>query len=160
MIRSNQDNAGPNFDSTQTPLYTITASSVERSGSSVSGGALLIGSADDVKVNYSNVGLLFINGGPNGNTFNVQSTALGTSTTINAGAGGDAIDVSETVLQWAGVLPGLAGSLMVNGDSKTTTLLLDDLNVLGATLPVGGNLVTYLYRAQHLHDELGIHPPH
>jgi hypothetical protein len=76
-------------------------------------------------INYSNITRLVLNSGPDGNVFNVQSTAAGTPTTINAGPGGDFVNVTETDDQVAGLIPGLAGHLSVNG-AGNTSLLLDD----------------------------------
>jgi hypothetical protein len=126
---SNVDNVDLN-DSGGKPAYTVTSDHIERTGNVASNGPLLINEADDVTIKYSNMGFVTINGGNNGYVYNVQSTAAGTSTTINAGTGKDAVDVIENIVQWAGFAPALAGSLTVNGDGATTALLLDDRYVV------------------------------
>jgi hypothetical protein len=75
-------------------------------------------------INYSGVSTLTIGGGSGGNTFNVQSTASGTTTNLDSGTGKDAVNVQETF-----------GPLNVNGENGTDTVILGSLAPsLGGTL--------------------------
>jgi hypothetical protein len=64
---------------------------------------------------------LHVYGGSGGNTFNVQGTAAGTPVTLNAGAGGDSINVGDA----ADPLDGIQGALAVNGKGNTTLTFND-----------------------------------
>jgi hypothetical protein len=57
-------------------------------------------------------------GGRGGNTFNVESTLAGTTTTINAGSGGSTINLSPV----AHNLANLAGLVAIHGQGGTNTL--------------------------------------
>jgi hypothetical protein len=73
-------------------------------------------------INYATTTLssLTIDGGSGGNTFNVLSTAAGTTVTINAGTGSDTIIVGNPTLADA-------GPVTVNGrPGGSTTLIVDD----------------------------------
>jgi acrosin len=54
---------------------------------------------DLATVSYDNVASVTLNGGSGGNTYNIESTAAATNSTVNTGAGTDTIDVgaSQTV---------------------------------------------------------------
>jgi hypothetical protein len=70
---------------------------------------------------------LVLNAGSGGNTINVQSTAAGTTTTVNAGTGGAIINVGDAnnTLQ-------TYGPLTVNGQGGTNSLNINDQ---GSVLP-------------------------
>jgi hypothetical protein len=108
--------------------YDIRSNVIERTGEEMAAGSPTPGPfmayPDDVAIAYSNVGLVNINGGNNGYVYNVSSTAAGTTTTINAGAGNDHVNVAETVT----TLGNLAGPLVVNG-GVGTSLVWDDTQV-------------------------------
>jgi hypothetical protein len=86
--------------------YNITTSVFTRSG------------PPPVNVSYQNLQNLMLNGGGFGNTINVESTAAGTTTTVNAGTGGSTINLSPT----AHNLTNLAGLVNINGQGGTNTL--------------------------------------
>src|SRR5262249_7689634 len=67
---------------------TVTADSVRR--------PFFAGIIFDVVDNFDPPEVLTLNAGSGGDTINVQSTAAGTSTTINAGDGDDKINVGDT----------------------------------------------------------------
>jgi hypothetical protein len=112
------------------PVYTFSANGFERVGR-------FLAVTDDVIFQYSNLQTVNITGGNTGNTFNISTTPADTATVINAGTGSDRVTVAESIIQFAGVVPGLGGSLTVNGDGRSTALLLDDHAVQPATLPSG-----------------------
>jgi Ca2+-binding RTX toxin-like protein len=88
--------------------YTLTADSL-----SVDGLTLL---------SFSGVSDLMLNGGNGGNTFTIQGTAAGTSTTVNAGAGNDAFTVGNA----ADTLDDLQGDLTLSGGPGTDPLTVND----------------------------------
>ena len=70
----------------------------------------------------SNVTSLTINGGSAANTYNVQGTLAGAATTLNTGAGDDAINVENA----AAMLDDIQGALTVNGQGGIDTLVVND----------------------------------
>jgi hypothetical protein len=103
------DQNDPNADT-----YALSSSSLTRTGSGV--------------VNYSGLAALNLAGGFGGVTYNIGSTALGTSYSVVGGAGDDLFYVG------AGDLSTIQGALSVDGGSGgNDTVILDD----------GSNLDTY-----------------
>jgi Ca2+-binding RTX toxin-like protein len=111
-LTANDQNAGPfttyKVTSTQVsrPIAIIFASPVAFSGP---------------KINYSAIENLTLNG-DFGSIYNVESTAAGTPTTINAGAGENEFRVSPT----ASELGAIAGKLTLNGGGSHDNLILND----------------------------------
>ena len=109
--------------STSTDAYTT----------SVSSGVLNVSRSGGASVNIQQAGnsnggatlTLNLNGGADSVT--VQQTLVGVTTTINGGAGNDTVSVSP-----AGNVDGIAGILLVNGDSDSDTLTVDDKDEAGA----------------------------
>jgi hypothetical protein len=73
-------------------------------------------------VNYSSAPQVILNSGSGGNTINVQSTLAGTSVTVNAGSGNDAITIGNP----ANRLDDIKGPLTINGQDGTNTLIIND----------------------------------
>ena len=74
-------------------------------------------------VSYSGIALLDVNLGSGADTFGVAGTNATTTTTVNAGAGDDA------VVAGAGTpasVDGIAGALTINGEAGADTLTVDD----------------------------------
>jgi hypothetical protein len=71
---------------------------------------------------------LTIWGGSGANTFNVQSTEAATPVTLNAGVGGDSINVGDA----ANPLDGIQGALFVNGQRNTNLTFNDSSGNPGA----------------------------
>jgi hypothetical protein len=89
--------------------YTITASSISRTGSSA--------------ISYSgHITTLIVTGGNGNNTYNVQSTPSLSGTTLNTGSGMDAVNVRGT-----------AGPLFLNSGSGG-----DTINLSNSTATLGG----------------------
>ncbi len=116
--------------------YTITSSSVTRSGAAAIG--------------YGTIETLNVNGGRGGNTVNVQSTAAGVSTTVSAGTGNDVITVGGP----ANSLAGIRGALAINGQGGTNSLALNDQGTtasqtykITSTTVTRGNTATISYAA-------------
>ncbi|MDE3024064.1 MAG: calcium-binding protein, partial [Acidobacteriota bacterium] len=84
-------------------------------------------------ITYSGLTALNITLGSGNDTFDVASTALGTTTTLDTGAGSDTVNVSSDAPANLGTLGGIAGHLVVNGQSGTG----DVLNVSDAGDGVG-----------------------
>jgi hypothetical protein len=104
--------------------YTITSISLARTGFtgslSYSGlGTLSVNTGmarETVNVPSTSVPATTINAGAGGNTINVAATASGVIETINAGPGGDTITTTSAQ----------RGPLRVNGQGGTTALIVDD----------------------------------
>jgi Ca2+-binding RTX toxin-like protein len=95
-------------------------------------------------INYTagQVSALQISGGRGGNTFTVQNTGSGTSTTLNSGTGGDTVNVRATtgplniegnagsdavnIGSASGTLLGITGPVSVANSSGTTALTVND----------------------------------
>jgi hypothetical protein len=87
---------------TSNTTYTVTSSSVARTGSGA--------------ISYSgNITTLLLPGGSGSNTYNVQSTPSLSSTTINTGSGADTVNVQGT-----------AGPLLINSGSGGDTITLSN----------------------------------
>ena len=71
-------------------------------------------------ITYKRIASLDISLGSGGDTFDVESTYKDTVTTLNTGSGVNAVNVTD-----GGVLTGISGELIVNGQG-TDTLNLDD----------------------------------
>ncbi len=85
------------------------------------------------QLNYGGVGALNINGAVSGLTYNVQSTNSTTTTTIQTSGNGNVINVGSTsgVTPTApGVVSGIQGALVVNGNGQDT-LNVDDTGSTG-----------------------------
>jgi Ca2+-binding RTX toxin-like protein len=76
-------------------------------------------------IDYSSVQFVTVNAGGGDDTINVNSTAPGTSLTINGGLGNDTINVSPV----DHFLDNIKGSLTVNGNENTDTVVLNDQGV-------------------------------
>jgi hypothetical protein len=75
-------------------------------------------------IDYTTVGNLSVGGGNGGNTFNVNETAMGTSTTIVAGGGDDMFNVGGT----ANTLDAIQGPITLNGGGKSALAVNDQGN--------------------------------
>jgi Ca2+-binding RTX toxin-like protein len=75
----------------------------------------------NTSINYSTLPQLVLNGGSNGNVFNVQYTAAGTPVVINAGAGDDITNVG-----YGNFMDGIQGPVTVNGQAGTNEVNLND----------------------------------
>jgi hypothetical protein len=94
---------------TSNTTYTVTGSSVARTGSGA--------------INYSgNITTLLVTGGSGNNTYNIASTPSGSSTTLNTGNGVDTVNVRST-----------AGPLFINSGSGGDTITLSS-----STATLGG----------------------
>ena len=71
---------------------------------------------------YGNPASLEIEGGSGNDTYDVQSTAAGTSTVINMGSGNDVANVGDP----ANPLDGIAGPLTLIGNGTGSALVLND----------------------------------
>lgn len=98
------DSADPN-----SPTATITSSTVSYGN-------------PNATIRFTNLDSLTVQGGPGGGPFNVQSTPAGTSVTVNAGTGNNAITVGNP----ANRLDGILGPLTINGQGGTDTLIIND----------------------------------
>ncbi len=87
-------------------VYTVTASSVARTGS----GAITVSLTSDERLTN-----LILTGGSGDNTYNVQNTPSGSATTLNTGNGVDTVNVRGT-----------AGPLFVNSGSGGDTVTLSN----------------------------------
>jgi hypothetical protein len=92
---------------------------------------------------------LAINAGGGGNTVDVGSTAAGVSTTINAGTGHDTIVVGGSLSSWLQGLYAIRGALSINGGgvSAGDTLQVMDQNPwasppLGLTYSISSNSIS------------------
>jgi hypothetical protein len=74
---------------------------------------------------YANVSTLILDGGPVSTTFNIQSTAAGTSVTVNAGQDGSLFRVGN-----AGSVKSIRSGLTLNGGGAQTSVVLDDSTAL------------------------------
>jgi cytoskeletal protein CcmA (bactofilin family) len=103
--------------------YTVTNGSVVRADTqTASFNNLLFQSTSSAEIDYSNVADLTIQGGGTGNAFDVQSTAPGTTTWIDAGSGNGNITVGDA----ANNLDGIAGTVRVFGEGGTNSLTVND----------------------------------
>ena len=97
------------------------------------------------EISYNGASVLNISLGSAADTMNVLSTNATTLTTIKMGAGNDIINVGGTGS--SGVLDGVAGELILNGESGSNTLNFDDsgsvtgkIGFLSATTLLGSGL--------------------
>ena len=74
-------------------------------------------------------------GGSGGNTFNVQATPVGVTTTINTGASDDVVNVGSPTNSINNIL----GPLVVNGQTGGNTLTIND----NGNLPLAAGMRTY-----------------
>jgi hypothetical protein len=86
----------------------------------------LTGLGMGVGITYGGVKVLNISLGGGGNTFNVQATAAGTATTLNTGAGNDAVTVDSNGTTPNGTVTGVVSSLTINGEGGSNVLTLED----------------------------------
>jgi hypothetical protein len=119
---------------TANTTYTITDSSVARTGSGT--------------ITYGNITNLVLTGGSGNNTYNIQSTPSGSSTTlytgsgvdtvnvrttagplfVNSGSGGDAIALSNSAAMLGGI-----GHVVINDPSNSAAITVDDSGFTGST---------------------------
>ena len=90
--------------------YTVTSTNVSRSGF---GG-----------LTYAGVGKLILNGGSAADTYDINGTAAGTTTTINAGKGNTAFVLTSA----SDLLSNIQGALTLHGGTGSNTLTTDDQN--------------------------------
>jgi hypothetical protein len=103
--------------------YTVTNNSVRRTGLAV-------------PITYSNLQSLAVNAGMAVETVNVQGTAAGTATTINAGAGSAAVNIGA-----GGSVQGIQGAVTLSSGPDQDVLNVDDSADTGnrtATVSAGG----------------------
>jgi hypothetical protein len=83
-------------------------------------------------INYANIQSIVLEGSATGNTFNVQSTALGVAITIDTGAGDDLVNVLGT---------GVGGSLGIEGGGGNDLVRIGGISEgAGDTAAHAGNL--------------------
>jgi hypothetical protein len=87
--------------------YTVTATNVSRSGF---GG-----------LTYAGLGTLVLNGGSAADTYNIQSTAAGSTVKVNGGVSSDTFNLGS-----GNSLNTVQGALTVNGGGGTNTLIAND----------------------------------
>jgi hypothetical protein len=97
------------------PTYTLTAASVARTNGPT--------------VNFSLMENVTLNGGGNGNLFLARSTDALVTTTVNAGAGDDRINVGSAD-DATSALDNLRGALTINGQAGDDTITLNDQGAL------------------------------
>ncbi len=88
-----------------------------------------------VAVTFSGVATVIVNSGVGANTIDIESTALGTATTINTAAGNNSVNVVPTGKR----LDQIAGKLTVNGGPGFNGIYLKDEN---ADLQFGAAFIT------------------
>src|SRR5262249_19593230 len=93
--------------STATYTYTVTNATVSRAGIA--------------PVSYSGMPTLLLNGS-SGCAYNVEGTAAGTATTVNAGGGNDSFNLTPTSQNFGN----LQGALTLSGGGGTNTLAVSD----------------------------------
>jgi hypothetical protein len=71
-------------------------------------------------LSYANFGLLTLNGGPAGNTFYVEGTLKGTTTTLNPGSGASTVVISSAGPMPGGTAKAIVSPLIVNGGGNTS----------------------------------------
>jgi Ca2+-binding RTX toxin-like protein len=91
--------------------YTIRNSSLLRSGAGT--------------LTYGGIERLVLNAGAGADTFNIETTASATPVTINAGAGNDIFRLGDATNR----LDGLLGTLTLNADGGTNSLIVQDQGV-------------------------------
>ena len=93
-------------------------------------------------ITYSNLEVLNVQLGQGGDELDIASTSAGTVTTIKAGPGSDTVNVSSDAPANLGNVGGIAGRLIVDGQTGAT----DTLNVsdAGDTAAQTGNLTSSL----------------
>jgi hypothetical protein len=92
------------------------------SGTTYSITSAAIGWGGPVSISYTSLTSVALNGSGHGNIINIESTAAGTTTTINAGSGGSTINLSPV----AHNLANLAGLVNLDGQGGTNTLNVFD----------------------------------
>jgi hypothetical protein len=112
MGGSNSLNVFDQNDSTAS-TYTITSSSVTRSGSAA--------------ISYASVNAVNLDGGSNNDTYDVDSTASGTPVSIIGGGGNNLYQISPS----AENLNTIQGNVSIEGGSGTNTLIVYDQNYTG-----------------------------
>jgi hypothetical protein len=98
-----------------------------------------------ISFDRSSLTQLNIAGGSGGNTFNVQSTAAGTTTSLNAGDGQatDTVNIGSLAPSLGGTLANIAGPVSLSNSSGTTALVLDDSgDATARTATITNNSVT------------------
>jgi Ca2+-binding RTX toxin-like protein len=101
-------------------------------------------------INYTggHVSALNLLGGDGGNTFNVLSTASGTTTAINVNdtktaSTNNAVNIGSLAPSLGGALANIAGPVNVSNSSGTTALVLDDSgDTAGRTVTVTNNSIS------------------
>jgi len=97
-------------------------------------------------VTFSSFAVLALTLGSGNDVLNVLGTNATTLTTVNTGAGANVLNISSNApVGSGGVLAGLAGRLIVNGQGTSDTMNLDDSgNSAAATLTLTSTTVTGL----------------
>jgi len=100
----------------------------------------LTGLGFGVGVAYTHVTYLNLNLGSGNDTFNVEQTAAGTTTTVNTGGGSNTVNVGSLAPASGGLTHGIQGPVVVVGSGKDT-LNVDDS---GSSVNETGNLTPTL----------------
>jgi hypothetical protein len=90
--------------------YSLSSNSISRSGTA--------------SIFYSGQAAVAVTGSNAGSTYNVETTAAGTTTTVTAGGGSDVFNVSPTAMNFGNI----AGALTLAGGGGTNTLTINDQN--------------------------------
>ncbi len=114
-------------DGTDTVNVDDTGNSATKTGTLTSTVLTGLSMGTSGSVDYSGLTALNISLGGGNYTMNVKSTASGTTTTINMGAGTSIVNVTSNAPSTSGgVLTGIAGELIVVGQSANETMNVND----------------------------------
>jgi hypothetical protein len=136
----------PGLPPTILPPFGSTISYQGLSGLTIDGGNGVTGSYEIDSTNGTQA--LTLNGGNTFNTFAVEGTTAGTTTTINGGKGGSSINLSPS----AHNLANLAGLVAINGQGGTNTLNVFDQ---ATTFAPGGGDDDELYQDHFTRPDSG-----
>jgi hypothetical protein len=119
----------------------------------------ITGTWSPAAINYTGgqVSALNLFGGHGGNTFNVQSTAANTATSINVNHTGtqsqnNTVNIGSLAPSLGGTLANIAGPVSVSNSSGTSALVLDDSgDTTGRTVTVTNNSVNGTWSPAAIH---------
>ncbi|HWE04741.1 MAG TPA: hypothetical protein VG326_20205 [Tepidisphaeraceae bacterium] len=125
-------NGNPNTPNTSHDSLTIDDSGVTTPVAGVLTATTVTG-LSPATITYNNLQVLTITLGKGGNTFNVKSTALGTTTLLGMGGGTNTITVGSNAPALNGVLTNINGTLVITGSGADTLTLDDGADAVGQT---------------------------
>jgi hypothetical protein len=110
---------------TSDDIYTINSGSIDRTGA--------------VTVFFGTFENVTVHAGQRDDSFDVETTAAGTTYTMNGGPGSDALDVTHA----AGNLGNADGAIVFNGDADADTATLwDNVSTANDSYSINGNQIT------------------